>query len=144
MINYQCPRCGRQFTTTQPVANVRCPYCGNEFNVAFGQQTPPQFGPQYAYGGQPYQRTDIGVFDAGPSGKSRGVAGLLAILLGAFGVHYFYVGKTVGGFLCLLLSIVTCGLWEIIAIIQGIIMMTMRSEEFEQKYVYSQSTMPLF
>ena len=145
MINYQCPQCGRQFTTAQPVTNVRCPYCGNEFNVAFGQQTPPQYGSQNAYGAYGNQKPlDIGVFDSGPSGKSRGVAGLLAILIGWLGVHYFYVGKAGGGLLCILLTAVTCGFWSVITLVQGILMMCMRSEEFERKYVNSMSTMPLF
>lgn len=164
MVQYQCPKCHSQFTTATATNSVRCPYCGNEFQVISAQQgqQPPQFGqqqygqqqygqpnfgqqanygPQMAYGPQP---ADIGVFDSGPSGKSRGVAGLLAILIGTLGVHYFYLGKTGGGFLCLLLSCVTCGVWGIITLIQGIIMMTMKSDEFERKYVNSTSTMPLF
>lgn len=165
MVQYQCPKCHSQFTTAEQVNTVRCPYCGNEFQVITGQpgQQPPQFGqqqygqqPQYGqpqYGQQPQygpqmaygpQPADIGVFDAGPSGKSRGVAGLLAILLGYLGVHYFYLGKTGGGFLCILLSCVTCGCWSILTLIQGILMMTMKSDDFERKYVYSTSTMPLF
>ena len=144
MVQYQCPQCGRQFTTDQPVPSVRCPYCGNEFNVAFSQQTPPPFGPQRAYGGPSMPVSDIGVFDVGSSGKSRGVAGLLAILLGFLGAHYFYLDKIAGGFLCILLCCVTCGVWSVVVLIQGIMMMAMRSDEFEQKYVYSSSTMPLF
>ena len=87
---------------------------------------------------------DIGIFDAGPSGKSRGVAGLLAILIGTLGIHYFYIGKVGGGLICILLSIVTCGLWGVVTLIQGIMMLTMKSEEFERKYVNSTSTLPLF
>lgn len=33
------------------------------------------------------------VFSPGPSGKSRGVAALLAIFLGSLGIQYFYLGK---------------------------------------------------
>lgn len=106
------------------------------------QQAPNQQAynqqPNYAYGRPP------GVFDEGPSGKSRGVAGLLAILLGTLGVHYFYVGKVGGGLICILLSIITCGIWGIVALIQGIMLLTMTQEEFERKWVYSQSTFPLF
>ena len=134
-----------------PAQRVRCPYCGNEFTPAQGP-VPPQFGgqqpqygygqPQYAYG--PTPAAEPGVFDNGPSGKSRGVAGLLAILIGGLGIHYFYLGKIGGGLLCILLQIVTCGIWQIVTLIQGVLMLTMRHSEFEQKYVYSQSTMPLF
>ena len=31
------------------------------------------------------------VFTAGPSGKSRGVAALLAIFIGSLGIQYFYL-----------------------------------------------------
>lgn len=85
-----------------------------------------------------------GVFDEGPSGKSRGVAGLLAILLGGFGVHYIYLGKVGGAIICFLLTVITCGLWSILALIQGVVMLTMKQDEFERKFVYSQSSFPVF
>ena len=48
----------------------------------------------------------------------------------------------------LLVSILSCGILAtvvaIVALVQGIMMMTMRSDEFERKYIYSTSTMPLF
>ena len=146
MFQYQCAKCGRAFATNEFVNRVRCPYCGDEFQVVMAQPQPgyqmPNGGPQpqYAYN-RPAQP---GVFDEGPSGKSRGVAGLLAILLTGFGVHYFYLGKVVGGFLCILLSLITCGIWNIVVLIQGILMMTMSQEEFERKYVNTSSTFPLF
>ena len=87
---------------------------------------------------------EIGVFDSGHSGKSRGIAGILAILLGTLGIHYFYLGKTSGGLICILLSLVTCGIWGIITLIQGIIMMTMKQDDFERKYVNTDKTLPLF
>lgn len=76
--------------------------------------------------------------------KDKIVAGLLAILLGGLGIQYFYIGKTKGGIITILLSLVTCGLWQIITLIQGILMLTMTQEQFEQKYVESTSTLPLF
>jgi len=82
--------------------------------------------------------------DTGTSGKSRLAAGLFAILLGTFGIQYFYCGKTTGGIICILLSLVTCGFWSIITLIQGILMIVMNQNEFEQKYVYSTSSFPLF
>lgn len=76
--------------------------------------------------------------------KDKIVAGLLAIFLGFFGVQYFYIGKTSGGIYCLLLSIVTCGIWEIVSFIHGILMLTMSQRDFEDKYVLSRSGFPLF
>lgn len=160
MVQYQCPFCGQQFSTQSPVPTAHCPACGREFTTAAGPQAqasgqpqqpqqpqqPPfgqqQYGPQqYAYGPVPQ---GPGVFDEGPSGKSRGVAGLLAILLGGLGAHYFYLGKVGGAFICILLTIITCGLWSVLTLIQGIVMFTMNQNDFEQKYVLSQSTFPLF
>lgn len=85
-----------------------------------------------------------GVFDAGPSGKSRGVAALLAILLGSLGVHYFYLEKVGAGLLCILLTCVTCGIFSVIPLVQGVIMLTMRQDAFERKYVNTTSFFPLF
>lgn len=85
-----------------------------------------------------------GIFDEGRSGKSRGVAGLLALLVGGLGVHYFYCGKTAGGIICLILTFCTCGLFDVIVLIQGILFFFMSQEEFEGKWVYSQTSMPFF
>lgn len=136
---HKCQQCHRDFTAPDNFQSVQCPFCGNiqQAQQPYGQQ-------QYAYGNSVPPVTDIGVFDVGPSGKSRGVAGLLAILIGTLGIHYFYCGKTGGGFICILLSLVTCGLWGVITIIQGVLMMCMKHEEFERKYVNSLSTFPLF
>lgn len=98
---------------------------------------PPQYGPRYAAGGNyddPYYR---------PSGK-KVAAGVLAILLGGLGIQYFVCGKVTAGFITILLTLVTCGLWEFVTLVQGILMLTMSDYEFDQKYVYSNSTFPLF
>lgn len=88
--------------------------------------------------------TDDPFAPCGPEGKTRGVAALFAILLGALGIQYFYLGKTTAGILSILLTLVTCGLWEIVPLIQGILMFTMTNEQFRQKYVTTQSSFPLF
>lgn len=77
------------------------------------------------------------------SDKSNVAFGLLAIFLGGLGIQYFYIGKTSGGLICLLLSFVTCGLWTLITFIQGILAICMSQADFERKYVYSTSTFPL-
>lgn len=83
-------------------------------------------------------------FDSGPEGKSRGVAALLAILLGGLGVQYFYLNKIGAGLISIGLTIVTCGLWEIVMLVQGILMFCMTNEQFRNKYVLSPSTFPIF
>jgi TM2 domain-containing membrane protein YozV len=52
--------------------------------------------------------TSLGIY--GPSDKSRGVALALAALLGVFGAHRFYVGKTGTGVL-MLCTLGGAGLW---------------------------------
>ena len=165
-INYTCPQCGKSITTQQEVSHIHCPYCGNEYDTngngtqqpprfngannqqqqQYGYQQPPYGGQQYGYQ-QPYMQTND-IFANGPSGKSRGIAGLLAILVGAFGVHYFYLGKTTPGMVFLLACVLSCfclaAVTSIIAIIQGVLMLTMTQEDFENKYVNPAVSFPVF
>lgn len=84
-------------------------------------------------------------FDScGVDGKSRGVAALLAILLGSLGIQYFYLGKTGAGLITILLSFVTCGVWGILMFVQGIYMFCITNDEFRTKYVETTRTLPLF
>ena len=117
---------------------IACSYCGCKFNPQFAQQR--NQGPYNNQGQPDYQR---GVFDNGPAGKNRGLAGLFAILLGSLGIHYFYVGKNTAGIICLILGILSCGIVHLLTMIQGILILTMTEEEFERRYVYSMSTIPL-
>ena len=95
------------------------------------------------------------------TGTRKLVAGLLAIFLGAFGAHKFYLGRTtpglivllahIGGwFVTLVLSILTLGLGAIILVplmglvasalciiglIEGVVYLTRSDEEFAQTYL---------
>lgn len=144
MYIHNCPECGKQYSTQEKVNRVKCPYCGAETNVSYSDQEPSQWQ-QF---GQQTARTVDDVFSSGPSGRSRGIAGLLAILVGAIGVHYFYIGKTGAGIVFLLATLLTCGLLgvvtEIVSLIQGILFFTSTQEEFESRWVNSPSSMPLF
>lgn len=99
--------------------------------------------PNQQYPNQQYPR-NIGPFDEGPTGHSRGIAGLLAMFLGTFGVQYFYLGKTNAGLIAILINIVTCGSASILWFIQGILLIAMSEAEFERKFIYTSSTFPLF
>jgi len=68
-----------------------------------------------------------------PGADKKVVAGILAILLGGFGVHKFYLGYTKEGVIQLLLSLVCIG--GIIGIIEGIIYLTKSDAEFAATYV---------
>ena len=64
--------------------------------------------------------------------KSKNVAGILALFLGGLGVHKFYLGNYGGGLLYLLF----CWTWipAIAALIEAIIIFSMKDEKFDKKY----------
>jgi TM2 domain-containing membrane protein YozV len=62
------------------------------------------------------------------------VAGILAILLGAFGIHKFYLGYVVAGIIQIVLSLI-CGIGGIIGLIEGIMYLIKSDDEFEAKYI---------
>ena len=71
--------------------------------------------------------------------KDKTAAGILAIFLGFFGVHKFYLGYTKEGAIMLLITIFSMGIafpivWAI-AIIEGITYLRKTSEEFDSIYV---------
>ncbi len=68
------------------------------------------------------------------SGK-RVTAGILGILLGGFGVHKFFMGKTVPGILHIVITFVTFGMGGIIGLIEGILYLTKSDEEFDSTYI---------
>ncbi len=65
-------------------------------------------------------------------GKSKTVAALLAIFLGSFGIHKFYLGQSMQGILYLLFC--WTGIPGIIAFIEGILYLLMSYEKFYMKY----------
>ncbi|WP_124642724.1 MULTISPECIES: TM2 domain-containing protein [Amniculibacterium] len=62
------------------------------------------------------------------------LAGILAILLGGFGVHKFILGYTKEGLIQLGLTIVTCGIASVLGLVEGIIYLTKTDEEFYKTY----------
>lgn len=71
---------------------------------------PPQYQPQAGIEPPP-----------GYIQKSRATAGILAILLGIYGIHSFYLGNTSRGLMQLLISLLTCGVGAIVMVIWGIL-----------------------
>ncbi|MDZ4170377.1 MAG: TM2 domain-containing protein [Coriobacteriia bacterium] len=75
-----------------------------------------------------------------PAGdKQKVVAGILAILLGAFGIHKFYLGYNKEGIILLAVSLISFGMlaWipSIIGLVEGIMYLTKTDEEFYAMYV---------
>lgn len=132
----QCPRCGAQQpeTPTAPVLlgmpnsmqsqglppnHVYCRGCGSAIHQS--ASTCPKCGaPQQT-------KTE----NSGLSSGKRVTAAILALLLGGFGAHKFYLGKIFIGLLYLLFC------WTfipaLIAIFEGIYYLTQTDEEFDRR-----------
>lgn len=97
-----CKNCGSQYQTDEAIMCVKCGvqkgmgvnYCQN-----CGQQVQP--GAEVCLNCGVSVKSQVASADA----KSKMVAGLLGIFLGAFGVHNFYLGYTSKAVLQLCLSI---------------------------------------
>lgn len=136
-----CKECGQQISDSASV----CPHCGapvirDVFCPSCGTKVPEnvKFCPNC--GGQIYPVSET----AKAGKKDKLVAGLLAIVLGGLGIHYFYLGKTTAGVLTIVISLVSCGIWPVVMFIQGILMLIMSEEDFDSKYVDNDRTFPIF
>ena len=144
-MSLKCPQCG---APADPQAR-NCKFCGESLSVQAAQtnnqqvyqqqpayqapvqpvfvqpvyQTPP---PQYGYD----QSHNDGIDLSWPQ-KSKVTAGVLALLLGGFGVHKFYLGRPLLGIVYLIFF------WTyipgIIALVEGIIYLTQSEHNFQVK-----------
>jgi len=135
-----CTNCGKE---VHPQA-LACPSCG----------VPPRlekkFCAQCAAATQPGQAICLkcGAAVAGSmattGNKDKIAAALLAIFLGAFGIHKFYLGYKKEGIIMLVIAlaagVITCGvatgIMSIIGLIEGIIYITKSDEDFARTYVH--------
>ncbi len=122
-----CPKCG---APTTPGA-TKCEYCGAALQSAPAAPAAP------AYTQQPAQPQVVFVNNNANQNsnlpvKSRIAAAILAILLGGFGVHEFYLGR--GGKGLLMLIFCWTGIPAIIGVIEGVIMLTSADHIFAKKY----------
>lgn len=114
-----CTHCGNAIS---PMA-AACPQCGHpNGNQSSGANSAPT--------GTANPSPSFSQVAVGPV-KSRVAAGVLAIVLGAFGVHKFYLGKIGLG----ILYLVFCWAWipGFVALIEGIIYLTQTDEDFAAK-----------
>ena len=74
--------------------------------------------------------------------KSKIVAGIFGILLGALGIHKFYLGYIGAGIVHLVLTllIITSPISSIIGLIEGILYLTKTDEEFHDTYVVNRKS----
>ena len=120
----------------QPYGQAQQPY-GQQ---PFGAPQQPFGAPQQPYGNAPYTPPSY----AQPVvTKDHVAAGLLAIFLGVFGVHKFYLGYNTSGFIMLAVTILgsiftlglAAGVMWVIALIEGIIYLAKSQSEFDAIYV---------
>ena len=138
----KCPQCGGNRFSQLDDTTYKCMYCGTTFhkkeekeiaNAPVQQSSigePVDSARSYyqvnssLYGNNNMQRV-VGQ-------KNKTVAAILAILLGGFGIHKFYLRQVGWG----IAYLVFC--WSyipaIIGFIEGIILLTMREEDFDYKY----------
>ncbi len=60
---------------------------------------------------------------AGWAPKQKMVSGILGILLGAWGIHSFYLGNSKKGIIQIVATVLTCGLAGIWGLIEGIMIL---------------------
>ena len=95
--------------------------------VPVAQQPPPV---------QPYPTPPTYQQPAASGGKVRMTAALLALLLGGFGIHKFYLGESGAGIVRLILTIIiiTWPVSAVLALIDAIKLFQMTDADFERQY----------
>lgn len=126
---------------SQPYGQAQQPYGQQPYaQQPFGAPQQPFGAPQQPYGNAPYTPPSY----AQPVvTKDHVAAGLLAIFLGVFGVHKFYLGYNTSGFIMLAVTILgsiftlglAAGVMWVIALIEGIIYLAKSQSEFDAIYV---------
>jgi TM2 domain-containing membrane protein YozV/DNA-directed RNA polymerase subunit RPC12/RpoP len=144
----ECPKCGTGFTAMEENSDVPeaipvepsgkkrddqkfCHECGAKIRAK--AVVCPRCG--VAQPGA-YSTPDLG--EAGPE-TNRVAAGVLAILLGALGIHKFILGFTTAGIIMLLVTVLSCGwgglVMGVIGIVEGILYLSKSDREFYKLYV---------
>jgi TM2 domain-containing membrane protein YozV len=115
-----------------------CTKCGaiNDEMAQYCTTCQASLGPVNS-GYQPMQSVHPGaITDWKALGADKKVtAGICAILVGWLGVHKFILGYTTEGVIQLVLGVLTCGLTNILSIIEGIIYLTKSDEDFVRTYI---------
>ena len=126
----------------QPGYAAQQPYAQQPGQAAYYSHNNGYYAPGQGAYQVPYQQPLVHT-------KDHVAAGLLAIFLGVFGVHKFYLGYHTTGFIMLgvtilgsLLTIgIAAGVVWLIGVIEGIIYLTKSQLEFEQLYVFNKREM---
>lgn len=134
----------QQVSQHQPPQQPQQPYA--DYAAPYGQVPPAGFGGapyQQPYYGYPYSSYQQPYPQPLIATKDHVAAGLLAIFLGALGIHKFYLGYNTPGFIMLAVTVLgslfTFGLaglvMGVISMVEGIVYLTKSQSVFDQTYV---------
>lgn len=139
MESTECRYCGEKLSLSQPQYATQHEHQQGGVHIAQPQQAPPYSQPYGQPQGQPYNQPygqSYGQPGYHPhmyrNRKNKVVAGLLAIFLGGFGIHKFYLGRIGWGIVYLLF----CWTYipSVIGFIEGIVYLASNEEKFHMKY----------
>ncbi|MBN2152749.1 MAG: NINE protein [Candidatus Lokiarchaeota archaeon] len=132
-----CPVCGRELVREQrppaAIPKTKVPAPVEAPARAPAQAAPPAAANAAVPAAQPAALPPNYVLNSKGKKVHRITAGVLGILLGSVGAHWFYIGKPALG----VLSALTCwtGIPAIVGFIHGIIYLTSKDEVFKAKYL---------
>ena len=134
MASLRCENCG---APKRREDKGECSYCGSRYQWKEEEQREANSykdsGRQSYSSSRTYEQTAATSYDNIPKELSRRViAAILSLLLGTFGVQYFYLKKPFQGVLCIIFCYT--GIPSLIGLIQGIIWLTTTDADFESKY----------
>ena len=116
-----------------------CTKCGaiNDDLAQYCSNCQSPLTPVVSGGYQPMQSVNAGAITdwKAMGADKKTTAGICGILLGWLGVHKFILGYNTEGVIMLVLGLLTCGMTNIIGIIEGIIYLTKSDEEFVRTYI---------
>lgn len=136
-----CRNCGKEVDEKA----FACPGCGvpprkgKKFCQHCGEGVEPEQVMCVKCGGK---LTGGGALAVASGDKNKLVAGLLAIFLGAIGIHKFYLDDTKNAVIRIIVSLVGSLLFglgpvamSVVGLIEGILYLTKEDSEFEETYV---------
>lgn len=134
MASLRCENCGAPKRRDD---KGECSYCGTRYQWKEEEQketnTYQSNEGQSHSTSRTYEQTAATSYNSVPKELSRRViAAILSLLLGSFGVQFFYLKKYFLGVLCVIFC--SIGIPAIIGLVQGIIYLTMTDADFESKY----------